>query len=800
MEIAKKPKIKAIFPLTYMQQGLLFHHLINKDDQGFLNVVCVLNGSMNLSLFEEAWNQTVRRHDVLRTTVHWRDIEKPVTIVHHERTISLTYFDWSESTRQDNDKKWEELQDVTFRKGVNFENGPLLTFTLVNCGNYEHRLLWPTHHLLIDGWSSQIILNDFLIIYDALIKGQEPLLAVLPSFKSYLNWIDKKNMAEASAFWSSSFENFKDVALFGDSSQAADGIIPLSSSLKLSSGESEKLRLLARACKVTLNTLVQGAWSILLGRYFHTDDVTYGVTVSGRSADFPNIQLLTGMFMNVQPVRSLLNTEVKLSDWFQDIQVRQHKARNYEHVNLDEIASFIEWPEARPLFDSILIFENFPLAQSENTVLKMVDYKSGITSTYPVTIAVVPNEEILFTISASPDVVDRKSFSWLIENWKTLMSNILMVDQGETLQDLLVSIPFFENSKSAKNQEAKKIKDNTEYVAPRNETELELVKIWEHLFGRSSIGIKDDFFSLGGKSLLAAKMFAIINKRMKVHLLPTTLLEHKTIGSIASLLTAGADSNSPSWKNLAPVRAKGTKPALFCVHAGGGHVFFYNLLAKYLSTDRPIYALQPSGIFGNESMHNDIEAMAQAYSREIQIVQPKGPYNLMVYCFSTAVGLEMSRILKSGGFETNLIVMDTMAEQRHLMTKTRMKMRLSGFFKRMLNNPSKVVGTMFADRYNMYLRPQWVKLFGSVEQKNTERIRLHLFDIYTKYKWQPHRLDIKLVLTKKADKRFNMEYIRSWEEIALDGVEIIETLGDHRTLFDEPDVQMVAKTIDGMLL
>jgi len=159
----------------------------------------------------------------------------------------------------------------------------------------------------------------------------------------------------------------------------------------------------------------------------------------------------------------------------------------------------------------------------------------------------------------------------------------------------------------------------------------------------------------------------------------------------------------------------------------------------------------------------------------------------------------MSKALKSYGAETNLIVMDTMAEQEHLMTKTRVTMRVLGFFKRLAKNPLGVLNVMFSDRYNRYLKPFWVGLTGSIEEKNTEMMSQHLTKIYNEYQWKPHRDRVKLVLTEKADDRFNKEYIRSWEEITLDGVEVIETVGDHRTLFIEPDVEKVAETIDDCL-
>ncbi|MEO9892385.1 condensation domain-containing protein [Aurantibacter sp.] len=794
MKAVKKPKIEAIFPLTYMQQGLLFHHLSSENDQGFLNVECTLLGEIDVAQFEKVWNKMVQRHAALRTTVHWKNLAKPVTIVHLEKSVNLNYFDWSKLSSEESLAKWDELKLNTITKGVNLEKEPLLNLTLLKFKNNDFRFLWPSHHLLIDGWSSQVILNDFLTTYDAVSRNLAPSLPTIPSLKSYYAYKNQQSKKDSEDFWKSYFKNTKYLPLFDRKTHKASKSGTYHSTLNLNYEDSKNLQILARRFQVTMNTLVQGAWSYLISRYFGTNEISFGSTVSGRSGSFPNIEFLTGMLMDVQPVRVIVENGVELSEWLRNIQKQQHKARLFEHGSLDEITSFIDWPEAKPIFDNLLIFENFPQTESTSKVLEIRNFKSGITSTYPVTLVVIPGDEIKFNFTIEQSIVDEKSINWILGNWKKLIQ--ILISNKSLSFDLLDSEIEVYKNEVIENNAPEVIK----YVAPQNETELQLIKIWEDIFGSYSIGVDDNFFSLGGKSLMAIKMFNILNKRMGLQLPPTTLLEHSTISSISNFINNGSENGNSIFRNLVPVRAKGNKPALFCVHAGDGHVFFYNLLAKYLDEERPVYALQPSGIFDNEDLHINIEEMAISYVNEIKKVQAKGPYNLLVYCFSTAVGLEMSKALKNDGSETNLIVMDTMAEQEHLYTQTRMLMRVLGFLKRLVKNPINVLRVMLYDRYTKILKPFWVNLTGSQEEKDAEMMSQHLTKLYNKYKWQPQSDNIKLVLTEKADKRFNKEYIRSWKEIALNGVDIKPTVGNHRSLFSEPDIIEVAKTIDDCLL
>ncbi len=789
MSTIDKAKIEAIFPLSYMQQGLLFHHLSNSWDQGVLLVQCVLKGTLDFALFEQSWNRAIQRHSILRTTIHWKNLENPVQIIHQEKSVDFTVLDWTTATSEVQATQWEQLCKEIQVSGVPIEKGGLLKVNVIVIAPNTYRLLWPSHHILVDGWSSHLILKDVFEFYEALSNYQEPVLKTLPAYKSYLSWIHKKDRDQANAFWSCYFKGFQHPSLFKIVLLSETAIRPITQQLRLSKEETVALQTFARSIRVTVNTVVQMVWGFVLSRYFGTHDVVYGTTVSGRSGDFPNITLLTGMFMNVQPVRIEIKEDLPFEAWFRSIQKQQQDARQYEHVDLDQIMSCIDWPAARQLFDSLLIFENYPGVDTRHGGIEILEMQSGLTSTYPVTMAVVPGEALTFTISVLPIVADTTVGSWILESIHT---TVKQMSTALSFASIATTIPI----RIQKSQKHTTITTPTAtpYVAPKNEIELQLVSLWETLFGIHPIGVQDDFFEIGGKSLLVVKMFSLINTQHQTKLPPTVILEHPTIEKIARLIQGKETTTGTPWKNVVPLRAKGTKAPVFCVHAGGGHVFFYTPFTRYLDSDRPVYAIQPSGIYGG-AMHENIEVMAQDYVKEVRSVQPQGPYYIMVYCFSTAVGLEMVKQLQNIGEEGRLIVIDTMAEQEHLYTKTRVLMRVSGFVKRFIRNPFNVIKIMLTDRCNRHITPLWIQYTGTTEAKNLSKLGNHLVTVYKAYQWQPYELEVTLVLTEKPNKKFNEEYQDSWEKIAKKGVEIIHTLGNHRTLFEEPDVQSVAKVI-----
>jgi len=251
---------------------------------------------------------------------------------------------------------------------------------------------------------------------------------------------------------------------------------------------------------------------------------------------------------------------------------------------------------------------------------------------------------------------------------------------------------------------------------------------------------------------------------------------------------------------LVPIKTKGDKAPLFCIHAGGGHVFFYKSLADAIDAQRPVYALQPVGIFGEDDKHENIREMAQDYANEIGNLQPEGTLNIAVYCFSTAVGLEMVSYLKTLGRDSHLIVADTIAEHRLLLDKERLSIRVSAFLKRFFSNPFKALKVMIGYRILFYVKPILIKFFGNEAEKNTENMRLHLVNLFNAYSWETKAEKVSLVLTEKGDERYNDEIIRSWKPLVNGELKVELTKGNHSTFFEAPDVSHTAQAMDRVIV
>jgi thioesterase domain-containing protein/acyl carrier protein len=332
---------------------------------------------------------------------------------------------------------------------------------------------------------------------------------------------------------------------------------------------------------------------------------------------------------------------------------------------------------------------------------------------------------------------------------------------------------------------------------PANEIQQRLLEIWKEVLKLDFIGIHDNFFEIGGDSISSILIIAKARKS-NINLSPNQLFDYQTINELAQYVTSNEEQEE-KWDYLVGLRNEGTKNPLFCIHAGGGHVFFYNYLTDHIDRNRPLYAIQPSGLYGPHGMHENVRQMTSDYIKAIRSVQPEGPYNVLVYCFSAAVGHEMGIQMQESGLNFNLIVADTMAEPWSLNTSRRLKIRIKIFLKKIFTRPYKTIRDMIVQRawyFNLLRR----KIFGNRDERLLAKLQSNLGRICHEYQWKPYSGKVNLILTEKPHERLNEEIIRSWKYFAQGGVRVIHTKGDHRNLFEKTAVPLIAEKIEQCII
>ena len=391
-----------------------------------------------------------------------------------------------------------------------------------------------------------------------------------------------------------------------------------------------------------------------------------------------------------------------------------------------------------------------------------------------------------------------------LDTFKLELKKVLPEFMVPTSIKVMETMPLLPNGKIDRNKLPEIAIDNQGtqngyQLLKNNEIESKLIKIWEEVLHFSPINTKDNFFEIGGDSILSIQIIAKARKA-GIAISPNQLFDHQTIEDLANAILSTEKKLDEETDYLVTLRKGGDKKPLFCIHSGGGHVFFYNHLTDHLKEGRPIYALQASGLNGNKKyMHNSIEEMSRDYLKTIRSIQPEGPYNILVYCFSTAVGNEMAIQLGKEEQETNIIVMDTMASPWVVNTKDRIGIRKKAFFKRFFRNPINAIYRFLADRTWM-IEPVRVKLFGKSHEKDLEKLKANLRKICVAYEWKKHPGHASLILTKKQDESFQNLIVNSWEKLSKGGVSVTYTKGKHHTLFEKSDIKYVSEKIDTCII
>jgi len=804
-----KPKIEAIYPLTFMQQALLLHALYEQNDQGFLHVTCRLQGPLQEDLFQASWAKAIQRHAAMRTSIHWEKIEKPMQVVHPKATIKWDKHDWTSNSPEEQQTQLASLKDIDRELGLDLTKAPISRLALIQLQAEEHLLLWSCHHILLDGWSTTIILKDALRHYDAACKGEQLQLDAIPSYKNYLSWIQQQDLRKAATFWERYLGDLAHPTLIGQHQPEESPQAPAFKTqiFSLSADLTAALQQCGQQQRVTMSTIVQGAWALLLRKYVGQEDITFGTTVSGRSAELPHIDQMAGLFMNVLPMRTTMPENQGIGDWLQAMQKQLMEARNFEYVSLNQILSWSKWSGASSIFDSLLVFENFPWSDIDAGGMALKDFQGGLTTTYPLTLVVQPAGQLKFLLHYKTNEISEAFINWIEAQMSRLLHAIATSSDSSIGQTLgTFSAPSYQQNQ-AKFQPYLRAEmpkfffskgPDTAYEAPQNSIQLQLTKMWEEIFGRHPIGIQENFFQIGGSSLLAVRLFAKIEQQMGRNLPPVSLLQHPTIKDLAQLLEKEEDTSS--WSALVPIRASGSKPPLFCVHAGGAHVFFYNAMAHHLGAEQPVYAIQPLGLDGVEAYHNSIEEMARDYLGEIRTIQPKGPYSLLGTCFSNAVCFEMAKQLEQVGEEVSLLaIVDspvhdwTFVSPPSFVEKLqRIPGRIQRLGKRFRQDARGAISKMISAKRNKLrdLVDDNLYVLKNKQAKNLVKIQDKLAELYLAYNWQPYTGKITLIRSKQFAETEGYEFhISQWQELTEKDLEVHVVDGHHETLFDEPEAQ-----------
>jgi amino acid adenylation domain-containing protein/non-ribosomal peptide synthase protein (TIGR01720 family) len=413
-----------IYELSPMQQGMLFHTLYAPDSGLYFEQRhCLIQGPFNVSAFRQAWQAVVDRHAILRTAFYWAELEKPLQVVRINVSLPWTELDWQNVDPAEQAVKLEEFLQCDRDQGFDLQQAPLMRCTLIQLSATQYRFVWSHHHLLMDGWSNGILLREVLALY-----GQtQPLPPAIP-YRYCVLWLQKQDQISAEKYWRSQLLGLTSPTQLAPSRPFYDSTY-LDYSVQIPPVLTTDLLSLTRQHRLTLNTLIQATWALVLSRYTGDSDIIFGATVSGRPADLEGVESMVGLFINTLPVRIQIDSKISLIEFLQKIQAESVERSQYEYSSLTQIQDWSEISRGVALFESLIVFENYPISveeilRSTNQFLQISDVNGFAKTNYPLTLTVIPGAEILLQIGYNSELFKSGLIEELFRRFQTLLEQI----------------------------------------------------------------------------------------------------------------------------------------------------------------------------------------------------------------------------------------------------------------------------------------------------------------------------------------------------------------------------------------
>ncbi|BAY81639.1 microcystin synthetase B [Calothrix parasitica NIES-267] len=429
----KQKNIENIYPLSPMQQGILFHSLLAPDAGAYVPQVCItVDGLTDVIAFQKAWSEVFRRHSILRTAFRWEKRDQPFQVVYRVLNLPWQKQDWQEFSASQQQQKLEDFLEEDRKQGFDLKIAPLFRINLIQLTENRYQLIWTQHHLIIDGWSAGLVLKEVFQLYQVFHDGADlPDLLIYNNrpYADYIAWLGQQDLSAAEKYWKTKLKGFTtpNILQVKQSSSNSTKANWTQQEISLPASITNTLKNLAKNHQFTLNTLIQGAFAILLSRYCNQDDIVFGATSSGRPAILSGSESMVGLFINTLPVRVQIDPQASLISWLKKLQAQQVEALQYEYSPLLEIQNWSEIPRGATLFEHILVFENYPVDASllkSQDGLKIEKVTSLEWTSFPLTMLVSAANELNFKIKYDSNIFDNDTIENFLIHFHILLENI----------------------------------------------------------------------------------------------------------------------------------------------------------------------------------------------------------------------------------------------------------------------------------------------------------------------------------------------------------------------------------------
>ena len=431
-----------------MQEGMLFHTLLAEQCGVYVQqVLAHLTDELNIAAFEQAWQRIIERHDNLRMSVNWDGSQKPLQKFHSVVEIPLEQQDWRGLPPVEQNERLNAYLGSDRAKGFALDDeAPLMRLALFKLGAADYRFVWTYHHALLDGRSRVLVLKELFTLYEALNHGNSLELEPARPYRDYISWLRTRDLSKAEAFWKNLLEGFSTptrLAIAPPAIEESPATEHGEMQARLSRDWTLALLDLAKQNGLTLNTILQGAWALLLSRYSNQDDIVFGATRACRRSIPGETDAMVGLFINTVPVRVRLSPDDLLIPWLKALRSQHVTVRDYEHTPLVSIQSWSQLPAGTSLFESVVVFENWSLDSAFESLggdWRNMHFSLIQQANYSLLLAAYLDSGLFIRLEYSTDLFDKTTISRMLGHFENLLASIV-ADPGRRISELPLMSP-----------------------------------------------------------------------------------------------------------------------------------------------------------------------------------------------------------------------------------------------------------------------------------------------------------------------------------------------------------------------
>jgi amino acid adenylation domain-containing protein len=440
-----KVHIKDIYPLTPMQEGMLFHALVEKNTSAYwFQRSYRLKGTLDPNVVEKSLNDLFKRHDILRTAFIYEGVDRPLQVVLKKRQVDFLFKDLRPIITKNPRQKEiyiSQFKEKDRQRTIDLTRDVLMRVAIFQVDDTEYELIWSTHHIIMDGWSLGIIISEFFEFYHSYIEKRPYQLPSIVPYRTYITWLEKQDMNATKNFWINYLQGYEELADIPkttvpetrDKGYKKEMVV-----LTLEKEKTDHLKNLAVKNVATLNTVFQALWGILLGKYHGLEDVVFGTVVSGRPSELPGVNSILGLFINTIPVRIRFTEKTKFNHLLQRVQKEAIESENHHHFPLAEIQANNSLKQN--LLDHIIVFENYPLRNHrvkeesrgkpgvqdvQEPGLGVLNVETFDHTNYDFSLGIFPGEQLTLRLNYNSNSYKREGIERISTHLKNVVNQIL---------------------------------------------------------------------------------------------------------------------------------------------------------------------------------------------------------------------------------------------------------------------------------------------------------------------------------------------------------------------------------------